>query len=240
MNETCVIVPAAGSGVRMGGPVPKQFLELAGRPILAHTLSGLSRLAFVSMIVLVVGEGYEARMRELVGQWRCGQESGLPEVFFAAGGKERSDSVCNALEMLPGECEWVMIHDGVRPFASAGLMEAVWEGARATGACVAAVAATDTVKLARDGIVRQTLARDEVWLVQTPQVFDKRIVTAAYKRAVLEGWAGTDDASFVERMGVAVSIVQGERTNIKVTSPQDLRWAEWYLGAMASGRGSCG
>ncbi len=237
MNKTCAIVPAAGSGVRMGGTVPKQFLNLAGRPILSHTLSALSKLPFVSMILLVVAQGYVDKVRELVTEWRCGQESSLlPEVSIAAGGKERSDSVYNGLGMLPEECEWVMIHDAVRPFASPGLIKAVWEGARATGACIAAVPSTDTVKLAGDGIVRQTLSRDEVYLVQTPQVFRKQIVTEAYKRAVSEGWTGTDDASFVERVGSAVSIVEGERTNIKVTSPEDLRWAEWYLSVIGSGR----
>jgi 2-C-methyl-D-erythritol 4-phosphate cytidylyltransferase len=219
----------------MGGAVPKQFLNLAGRPILHHTLSALSELPFLSMVLLLVGEGYVTKAREVVAQWRSEQTSHRPEISIALGGKERSDSVNNGLGMLPQECEWVMIHDAVRPFASPALIRAVWEGARATGACIAAVPSTDTVKLVRDGTVCQTLLRDEIWLVQTPQIFHKQIVTAAYKRAVSEGWTGTDDASFVERMGSPVSIVAGERTNIKVTSPEDLRWAEWYIATMGSG-----
>ncbi|MDR3567137.1 MAG: 2-C-methyl-D-erythritol 4-phosphate cytidylyltransferase [Syntrophobacteraceae bacterium] len=236
MNNTCVIVPAAGSGVRMGGAIPKQFLNLAGRPILHHTLSALVKMPSLSMILLIVAEGYVAKTRQLVSQWRLGQPVTVAEVRVAAGGRERSDSVYNGLGMLPEECEWVMIHDAVRPFASPALIRAVWEGARATGACIAAVPSTDTVKLVRDGNVCQTLARDEVWLVQTPQVFRKQIVTAAYERAVSKGWKGTDDASFVERMGSPVSIVEGERTNIKVTSPEDLQWAEWYIATIESGR----
>ena len=224
----------------MGGAVPKQFMNLAGRPILTHTLSALSKLPFLSMILLVVSEEYVARTRELASEWRCGQPPSLPEVLVAPGGRERSDSVYNGLGMLPGDCEWVMIHDAVRPFASPALICAVWEGARATGACIAAVPSTDTVKLARQSVVLQTLSRDEVWLVQTPQIFHRQIVTAAYERAVSEGWAGTDDASFVERMGAPVSIVQGERTNIKVTTPEDLQWAEWYISTIGSGRRSCG
>ncbi len=235
MNETCAIIPAAGIGVRMGGTIPKQFMNLAGRPVLAHTLSCLAKLPFLSMIVLTVAEGYVERAGELLSQWRRDQQSSLPEVCVAAGGKERSDSVYNGLEMLPGECELVMIHDAVRPFASPGLIRAVWEGARATGACIAAVPASDTVKHARGGVVLQTLSREEIWLVQTPQVFHRQIVTKAYKRAVSEGWTGTDDASFVERMGCAVTIVQGERTNIKLTSPEDLRWAEWYISTSGGG-----
>jgi 2-C-methyl-D-erythritol 4-phosphate cytidylyltransferase len=130
---------------------------------------------------------------------------------------------------LPAECGWVMVHDGVRPFASPGLIRAVWEGARATGACIAALPSTDTVKRARDGVVRETLSRDEIWLVQTPQVFRKRVIVAAYEKAVAAGWAGTDDASFVERMGGVVCVVEGERSNIKVTTRDDLEWAQWFL-----------
>ena len=236
MNDTCAIVPAAGSGVRMGGPIPKQFLNLAGRPLLAHTLSCLSRTPFLSKIFLMVAEGYVEKARELVGEWRGEQKSSLPEVFIAPGGRERSDSVRNGLSMLPAECEWVMIHDAVRPFASPALIRAVCEGARAAGACIAAAPSTDTVKLVREGVVCQTLPRDEVWLVQTPQVFHRSIVTQAYERAVAEGWTGTDDASFVERAGSPVAIVTGERTNIKVTSPEDLQWAEWYISTTGSGR----
>ncbi len=235
MDKTCVIVPAAGSGLRMGAAVPKQYLALAGRPVLAHTLGTLCRLSFVSMILLLVGQGYVERVRDLAAQWASPQDGMCPEILVAQGGKERSDSVYNGLLMLPSDCAWVMIHDAVRPFASPRLIEAVWEGARATGACIAALPSTDTVKLACEGVVRQTLSRDEIWLVQTPQVFDRQIVTAAYERAVSEGWSGTDDASFVERMGSAVSIVEGERTNIKVTSPEDLRWAQWYLSADSEG-----
>jgi 2-C-methyl-D-erythritol 4-phosphate cytidylyltransferase len=235
MHKTCVIVPAAGSGVRMGAAVPKQYLALAGRPILAHTLGLLSGLGFVSMILLLVGRGYVEEVQDLAARWLSPQDAGCPEILVAEGGKERSDSVYNGLLMLPGDCDWVMIHDAVRPFASPRLIETVWEGARATGACIAALPSTDTVKLACKGVVHQTLSRDQVWLVQTPQVFARHIVTEAYKRAVCEGWSGTDDASFVERMGTEVAIVQGERTNIKVTSPEDLLWAQWYLSTAKEG-----
>ena len=220
----------------MGGAVPKQFLPLAGKPVLAHSLETLSKLPFVSLILLAVAEGYAEKSRALVSRWRCGRESSLPEVIISAGGRQRSDSVFNGLKMLPPECEWVMIHDAVRPFASPGLIKSVWEGARATGACIAAVPATDTVKLAEGHIVRQTLPRADVWLVQTPQVFKKRVVMAAYEMAVSEDWTGTDDASFVERLGCAVSIVPGEKTNMKLTSPEDLRWAEFYLATIEKGR----
>lgn len=213
----------------MGGAIPKQFLHLAGKPILAHTLSALANLPLISIIFLIVAEGYIADAGELVSEWRLRQASSMPEISIVAGGTERSDSVYNGLKRLPAECDWVMIHDAVRPFVTPDLIQAVWEGARPTGACVAAIPSTDTVKLARDGIVQTTLSRNEIWLVQTPQVFHKQIVMAAYEKAIAAGWTGTDDASFVERMGATVSIVRGEPTNIKVTTPEDLQWAEWFF-----------
>jgi 2-C-methyl-D-erythritol 4-phosphate cytidylyltransferase len=218
----------------MGGAVPKQFVQLAGKPLLAHTLNALANLPFISIIFLIVAEGHIPDAGEVVSGWcrqgasRAGGRA-VPEISIATGGAERRDSVYNGLKKLPAECDWVMIHDAVRPFASPGLIKAVWEGARTAGACIAAIPSTDTVKHARDGIVQETLSRDEIWLVQTPQVFRKQIVVAAYEKAVAAGWTGTDDASFVERMGVPVSIVHGERTNIKVTTPEDLQWAEWFL-----------
>ena len=212
----------------MGSAKPKQFLHLAGKPILAHTLSALSSLSLISSIFLVVPEGYIPAAGEIASAWCQQQDCRAPRISIVAGGAERRDSVYNGLMKLPAECDWVMIHDGVRPFASAGLIKAAWEGAQATGACIAAVPSTDTVKRARDGLVLETLSRDEIWLVQTPQVFRKQIILAAYEKAVEAGWTGTDDASFVERLGVHVSIVLGERSNVKVTTPEDLQWAQWF------------
>ncbi len=229
MPTVCAIVPAAGSGTRMRAGKPKQFLHLAGKPILAHTLSALSLVTLVSRIFLIVPEGQIPAARTVVSEWTGERGPEKPEISIVAGGAERQDSVYNGLLELPRECDWVMIHDGVRPFASPGLIEAAWEGAQATGACVTAVPSTDTVKRAFDGVIRETLPRDEIWLVQTPQVFRREIILAAYEKAVKEGWTGTDDASFVERIGVPVAIALGERSNIKVTTPEDLRWAEWYI-----------
>jgi len=236
MQKTCVIVPAGGSGTRMGCAVPKQFIRLAGKPILAYTLSALSNLPLVSIIFLIVPEEHIQDAVELVSEWRRQHTSGeigpaAPEISIVAGGAERRDSVYNGLKRLPSECDWVMIHDAVRPFASSNLIRAAWEGAHATGACIAAIPATDTIKRASEGVVLETLSRDEIWLVQTPQVFRRQIVVNAYEKAIEAGWNGTDDASFVERLGVPVSIVRGERSNIKVTTPEDLEWAEWFLSA---------
>ena len=239
MSKICAIVPAAGRGIRMGGGKPKQFLELFGRPILAHTLCALSHSALISSFFVVVPEDFIPVAGQIVSNrsWYTGN---VP-VEILAGGVERQDSVHNALLRLPSNCNWVMIHDGVRPFPSSRLIRAAWEGARETGASITAVPATDTVKRACDGRVSETLPRNEIWLVQTPQVFRKDIILDAYEKAVSSGWLGTDDASFVERIGVPVAIVQGERTNIKVTTPEDLEWAQWYLsGRAGEGIHECG
>ena len=213
----------------MGVKKPKQFLDVAGKPILAHTLSALSRVSFIASIFLIVPEDHLAAAGLVVSGWTRTAPAPAPEIALVTGGAERQDSVYNGLLRLPPECEWVLIHDGVRPFASPELISAAWEGARATGASIAAVSATDTVKRAEAATVRETLPRDQIWLVQTPQVFRKEIILAAYRKAREAGWTGTDDASLVERLGVPVSIVRGERSNIKVTTPEDLEWAEWFL-----------
>jgi 2-C-methyl-D-erythritol 4-phosphate cytidylyltransferase len=160
-------------------------------------------------------------------------------VAMIVGGIERQDSVFNALQVLPPECEWVLIHDGVRPFASTALMEDVWKTAQKTGAAIAALPATDTIKRVRMERVEETLPRDEIWLVQTPQVFRKDIILRAYLAARSQGWSGTDDAFFVERLGLPVAVVPGERSNIKVTTPNDLAWGSWFL-AQAGRRESLG
>jgi 2-C-methyl-D-erythritol 4-phosphate cytidylyltransferase len=150
-------------------------------------------------------------------------------VTLIVGGAERQDSVFNALQELPDDCDWVLIHDGVRPFASSTLIENTWKAAQKTGAAIAALPATDTIKRVRGEWVEETLPRNEIWLVQTPQVFRKDIVLAAYLEARSQSCSGTDDAFFVERLGLPVTVVRGERSNIKVTTPDDLAWGSWFL-----------
>jgi 2-C-methyl-D-erythritol 4-phosphate cytidylyltransferase/2-C-methyl-D-erythritol 2,4-cyclodiphosphate synthase len=226
--KTCAIIPAAGRGLRMGRGRPKQFLEVSGKSLLAYTLDTFSRASFLSDIFLVVPGDFLGEAQELV-QGCSYSEAGGPSFSVVAGGGERQDSVYNGLCRLPSDCRWVMVHDGVRPFASLGLLEESWRAALKTGAAIAALPATDTVKRVQSACVQETLARDEIWLVQTPQVFRKEILLQAYEEAREKGWRGTDDASFVERLGISVSVIQGERSNIKVTTPEDLNWAEWWL-----------
>jgi 2-C-methyl-D-erythritol 4-phosphate cytidylyltransferase len=258
MPKICAIVPAAGRGVRMGMEKPKQFLELSGRSILLHTLETIACADFISGIFVVVPQQFLSDTEALIDQYfhHSGKRAApgssghftagssfrsspdgvsseaidlIPSISVVVGGPERQDSVFNALKRLPPDCEWVVVHDGVRPFVSLKLLEDVLAGASKTGAAIAALPASDTVKRAVDGLVLETLAREHVWLVQTPQIFRKDIIVRAYQEAYQHGWQCTDDASFVERMGIPVSVVIGESTNIKVTTPEDLAWASWFL-----------
>lgn len=228
MAMTYAIVPAAGRGLRMGKDRPKQFLEVLDRPILLHTLDALSKAAFLSGIILAVPQDYAGEVERLVKGERgvcCADFS----IKVVAGGAERQDSVFNAMRHMPDECEWVLIHDGVRPFVSTKLLERTWMRAKETGAAIAALPATDTVKRVAGERVLETLPRETIWLVQTPQVFRKDTLREAYREARRRKWSATDDAGMVERIGVPVSVVSGERFNIKVTTPEDLRLAQFLL-----------
>jgi 2-C-methyl-D-erythritol 4-phosphate cytidylyltransferase len=150
-------------------------------------------------------------------------------ICVVAGGAERQDSVFNGLQALPPDCDWVLIHDGVRPFASSELLKRTWDAALTNGAAIAALPASDTIKRVRAGQVVETVPREELWLVQTPQVFRREILFEAYREADRQGWVGTDDAFLVERLGLPVAVVTGERSNIKVTTPEDLVWGSWFL-----------
>jgi len=228
MNNTCAVIPAAGAGLRMGGNRPKQFLSVSGKSILERTLETFCRLPFLSHVFLVVPRGHLKEASALSDAvWkRWGSRTRFQVV---EGGPERQESVYNGLQALPAQCHWVIVHDGVRPFASSTLIESTWRASHATGASIAALPATETIKVVVEGKVSRTLPREQLWLVQTPQVFRKSLLLEAFERAREEGWTVTDDASLVECLGATVAVVPGERTNIKVTTPEDLEWGEWFL-----------
>jgi 2-C-methyl-D-erythritol 4-phosphate cytidylyltransferase len=155
---------------------------------------------------------------------------------LVAGGEQRQDSVYNGLSRLDPGVDLVVVHDGVRPFVTPNLIRSCIEAARRQGAAVAALPVQETVKLTdAQGWVRETLPRDMIYLAQTPQVFRREILAEAFLRAKEEGYYGTDEASLVERMGIGVKLVAGERWNIKITTPEDLVWAQVYSESMVKG-----
>ncbi len=219
------IVPAAGAGVRMEAAQPKQFLPLGGRPLLVHTLERLSASPLLETVVVVVPADWVAKVRaELVEPY------GLAKVgAIVAGGGERQDSVAAGLESLPSEAELVVVHDGVRPFVTQAMVAAVVEAARSVGAAAAAIPVADTVKRVADGAVVETISRDGLFRLQTPQAFRREVLAEAIGRARSDGVVATDDSTLVERLGLPVRVVAGAEFNLKVTTAEDWSLAEEIL-----------
>ncbi len=214
------VIVAAGSSRRMGG-VDKVFALLGGKPILARVVDAFQKCNPINQIVVVLSEQNLERGKQLVAEQGWSKVSDV-----CAGGRRRQDSVAAGLRRL-SNCDWVVIHDGARPLVTVDLINSGLKAAKETGAAVAAVPVTDTIKLAGDdGIVHQAPPRQNLWAVQTPQVFDIKIITEAYSRANSDV---TDDASLVEQLGYEVKIYMGSYDNIKITTPDDLAFAEWLL-----------
>jgi len=229
--KAAAIVPAAGTGSRMGLADPKQFLELAGTPMLVHTVRALQLSTLIDCIVLVVPLDHLARSRELVTRYQ------LDNVKVVAGGRLRQDSVRAGLDALPAETDIVLVHDGARPFVSARIVEECLREAARCGAAMAAIPVKDTLKaVAADNTVDSTVDRRGLWQAQTPQVARKSLLVEAFAAAEQNNFAGTDEASLLERIGCRVSVVAGSDKNIKITSPDDLLMAEAILGGVALDR----
>ena len=219
------IVPAAGSGVRFGGVVPKQYLPLAGLPLLAWTLRALAASGQVDCTVLAVAAGQEARCRvEIL------EPNGLRVDRLVSGGADRQASVYAGLSEAPADTDLVLVHDGARPLVTAQIIRAAVEAAEADGAAVVAMPVTDTIKVA-DGErrVEDTLPRGRLWAAQTPQVFRAAWLREAHAKALTDGFRGTDDSVLVERLGYPVRLVPGSPDNLKITTMADLAQAEQIL-----------
>lgn len=222
------LIPAAGMGKRMGAGINKQYLLLAGKPILAHTLEVFERASCIDEIYLIVPEDEIPYCRENVVE-----RFGFSKVArIVPGGSERQHSVLNGLRAIaPPDPEdaVIVIHDGVRPFLTIPVLRNAIETARLHDGALVAVPVKDTVKAVEGGVVKETPPRNSLWLAQTPQVFRYGIIRDAHELAAREGWLGTDDASLVERLGKSVRIVEGDYGNFKITTPEDLILAEAFL-----------
>jgi len=230
-DKVIAVLPAGGRGRRMGAGRPKQFLELAGRPVLSHCLQTLERVEPVQEVI-VVGPGKKlGELRRL-----CIEPYGLSKVReVVPGGDQRQDSVAAGVRRaLARGAAWILVHDGVRPLAPAELFVRVLEAARQTGAAAAAMPCVDTVKRAGQGrLVEATLDRSRLWLIQTPQAFRADLLAQALEAAAETGFYATDEAGLIEWQGGRVKLVEGTRMNLKVTTPEDLRLARAWLGGEA-------
>ncbi len=219
------IIVAAGKGTRMGAQVDKLWLEVAGRPVIAHTWKKFNDAAMVDEIIVVVRDGMQAHFAELAGQ--CGFQK---RFRLVAGGAERQDSVWNGLEALSPTTEIVAIQDAARPCTGPELIAATVAAARETGAAVAAQPVTDTIKETADGkVISRTVDRSKLWSVQTPQTFRVEVIRRAIASARQQGLMLTDDTAACELIGQPVRLVKGNSPNPKVTVPADLPFVESLL-----------
>lgn len=214
------VIVAAGSSQRMGG-VDKIFAPLAGKPLLTHVVDVFQSCTSIDQVVIVLNENSLQQGQKLVRK-----QSWTKVIEVCPGGPRRQDSVAEGLKRL-NQCEWVVIHDGARPCLTSELIERGLREALKSGAAVAAVPVTDTIKVVgAERIIETTPNRDSLWTIQTPQVFRFDIIERAYHQAKVEAW---DDAALVEALGYRVKVYMGSYSNIKVTTPQDLALAEVIL-----------
>lgn len=217
-----VIIVAGGKGLRMGSDIPKQFLPISGRPVLMRTLERFRAYSADLQIILVLPEAQQDYWRQLCEEYHFDVEYQL-----ANGGQTRFHSVQNGLALVPDDAEGVVgVHDGVRPFPSIEVIKNCYETARTAKAVIPVIPVVETVRhLEKEGSV--TVPRDEYKLVQTPQTFDIQLLKAANRQPYNDGF--TDDASVVESYGHEITLVEGNRENIKITTPYDLTVAEALL-----------
>jgi len=207
----------------MGAGAPKQYLTVGGVPLLVHTLRVLARARSVAGIVVAAPRARVESTEALLRRHR------VSKLFcVAAGGAERQESVWLGLQATPADCEWVVVHDAVRPFIVPALIERVLAAAAVAGAATCGLPVRETVKRVRESVVEATLDREGLWLVQTPQAFSRELLWEAHEKARRDGYAGTDDAVLVERLGVTVAMVPGLAQNLKITTPADLRTARLW------------
>ena len=220
------IIAGAGQGTRFGGKRAKQFRELAGIPIIIHTLKRFEQSASIGEIIVVVPAGDVPGFLQLAGKFKLGK---LARVV--AGGATRMESVFRGLQAVrAATAEIIAVHDGVRPFVSTDEIDRTMQAAREVGAAILAAPASDTIKEVREGRVGRTLLRAETWHALTPQCFRYDILRRAYERALAETVVeATDDSQLVERLGLPVAVVEGDPRNIKITRPEDIALAEILL-----------
>ncbi len=219
------IIAAAGQGLRMDSATRKQYLYLEGIPVLARSLNLFLGHMRVSEVVAVIPPGDREEVTSLLQPY-CPVE----EIRLVEGGATRQESVSRGLKALSSQADLLCIHDAARPLASPGLLDVLLEAAESCGAVIPVISFSDTVKeVDREGFVISTPVRDNLFLVQTPQVFWQEIIFDAHYYAGKQKIKATDDASLVEAIGKPVKTIPGEPANLKITSPRDLMLASLFL-----------
>ncbi|MGD0227507.1 MAG: 2-C-methyl-D-erythritol 4-phosphate cytidylyltransferase [Terriglobia bacterium] len=218
------IIPAAGTGIRMGGATPKQFLSLEGVPIFVHTLRKFAASEAIDEIFLGVRpEDMDRASSEI------STEHFAKAVRLVAGGASRQETVARCLNQAPMDTEVVVVHDAVRPFIELTMIRQIVEAARQDGAAILGIPSVDTVKKVERQTILGTIPRERIVLAQTPQAFRYALLRQAFDRALGEGYYGTDESSLVEHDGHEVKVLMGSDRNIKITKPSDLPLARLYI-----------
>jgi 2-C-methyl-D-erythritol 4-phosphate cytidylyltransferase len=221
--KSFAIIVAGGSGTRMGGDVPKQFLLLKGRPVLMYTIEAFNYSSFKPQIIVVLHAGYHTYWDDL-----CREHNFSVPHQLVNGGETRFHSVKNGLEYIPGDADTLIaVHDAARPLTSTAIIDEAYQYASIHGNAIAAVKSRDSIRQVKNDL-SLSLLRDEIYLVQTPQTFQSAQLKKAYLQPYIDKF--TDDASVVEQTGVPIHVVEGSYRNIKITFPDDIEIAELLLG----------
>lgn len=228
-NFVSAIIVAAGKGTRMNMSINKQFVDLNDSPLLAHTIKVFQNTAIINEIVIVVNEDDIDFVRNsIVEKYLYTKVSKI-----VAGGDQRQSSVYNGIRNLNPHADLIAIHDGARPFVTSDIIMNAISAAIENSSAICAVKVKDTIKTSsEDGFVDKTLERNCLWSVQTPQVFRSDILVKAHEDAITNGYLGTDDAVLVERIGIKTKIVPGSYNNIKITTKEDLAFAQAIISSL--------
>jgi 2-C-methyl-D-erythritol 4-phosphate cytidylyltransferase len=230
-EKVVAIVPAAGIGKRFGPGTNKPFYSLGGKPLIVWSLKTLESVDRIEEVIPVLKVEDMAQGEKIFKNYKLTKIKRI-----AAGGKERQDSVYNGIKLIKGRKCIVLIHDGVRPLIEKHLIEGVinhmlriLRDKEDCDGVALGIPLKDTIKEAKNGMIKKTLNRDKLWAIQTPQVFSYRNILAAYKKAMEENFYSTDDTALVERYGGKIKVVMGSYKNIKITTPEDMYLAEALL-----------
>jgi len=218
------IIPAAGTGIRMGGSTPKQFLSLEGIPIFVHTLRKFAASDAIDDIFLGVRPEEMDRAFQQIAKEGLGKN-----IRVMAGGDSRQETVARCLDEAAPETDMVVVHDAVRPFVELAMIRQIVDAARKDGAAILGIPSVDTVKKVERQTITGTIPRERIVLAQTPQAFRYTILRKAFDRALAEGFYGTDESSLVEHDGHDVKVLMGSDRNIKITKPSDLPLARLFI-----------
>lgn len=219
------VIAAGGSGTRFGGEIPKQYVEVCGMPVIAHTISKFENCPLISEIVIVTHRDYVVYCRDLASELGFGKVTSIVE-----GGISRQQSVFKGLKQVNKSATHVLIHDAARPAVDEDTLKKCCDEVLKYDACAVGIKVADTLKISEDGeFITSTADRSKMWQIQTPQAFEKNLILKCHKNAAFEGFDATDDCMLAEKYGIKIKLIEGNSDNIKITNCRDLAVMEGLL-----------